>query len=95
MPGEETASILFPIKGKTYEHAVTTCGRLHPNRVWLPIVFVVNLLAPPCSHRGVKSRELGSIVTSQISPLLLHIEADVGAFLREYISLPAFRYDLH
>ena len=44
----------------------------------------------------VWSRELGSAVPSRVSPLILHTQAESGAYLRDTLPpLPAFRCGFH
>ena len=44
----------------------------------------------PRSRPSVWSRELGSAVPSPVSPLVLHIQADSGAYLRDSMSPSRF-----
>ena len=49
----------------------------------------------PCPHSRLRvwSRELGSAVLSRVSSLILHIQTESGAYLRN--STPPSRYGFH
>ena len=74
----------------------THIARVSINRVRLPILLVVSLtekmnISLSAFAPEIWSREIGSAVSSRVSPLILHTQAESGAYIRDSSRVPRRR----